>query len=144
MLRANHAQVLQKSVSVCKFCSAFVSQVRDLRFEEEVEKRRVLEDALHVLATEHHALECSIGAHEVTERSPKIKQSHNGPFSSCQRPLCQNEVKCSAFDMEMICHPRASESHFHKKGCALGKWPMIISVLRRLASWYFHIKADTV
>ena len=71
MLHANHAQVLQKSVSVCKFCSAFVSQVRDLRFEEEVEKRRVLEDALHVLATEHHALECSIGAHEVTERFPK-------------------------------------------------------------------------
>ena len=70
MLHANHAQVLQKSVSVCKFCSAFVSQVRDLRFEEEVEKRRVLEDALHVLATEHHALECSIGAHEVTERFP--------------------------------------------------------------------------
>ena len=44
--------------------------MRDLRFEEEVEKRRVLEDALHVLATEHHALECSIGAHEVTERFP--------------------------------------------------------------------------
>lgn len=39
-------------------------EVRHLRFEEEVEKRRVLEDALHVLATEHHALECSIGAHE--------------------------------------------------------------------------------
>ena len=43
----------------------FFFQVRHLRFEEEVEKRRVLEDALHVLATEHHALECSIGAHEV-------------------------------------------------------------------------------
>jgi len=33
--------------------------------EEEVEKRRVLEDALHVLAAEHHALECSIGLSEV-------------------------------------------------------------------------------
>ena len=44
----------------------------------------------------------------------------------------------------MICHPRASESHFHKKGCALGKWPIIISVLRRLASWYIHLKGDTV
>ena len=42
--------------------------MRHLRFEEEVEKRRVLEDALHVLATEHHALECSIGAHEVKSR----------------------------------------------------------------------------
>lgn len=39
--------------------------MRHLRFEEEVEKRRVLEDALHVLATEHHALECTIGAQEV-------------------------------------------------------------------------------
>ena len=71
MLPTNHAQVMQKIVSVCKFCFPFVSEVRDLRFEEEVEKRRVLEDALHVLATEHHALECSIGAHEVTERFPK-------------------------------------------------------------------------
>ena len=44
----------------------------------------------------------------------------------------------------MICHPRASESHFHKKGCALAKWPIVISVLRRLASWYSHIKAGTV
>ena len=43
-------------------------QVRHLRYEEEVEKRRVLEDALHVLATEHHALECSVGAHEVRDR----------------------------------------------------------------------------
>ena len=42
-------------------------QVRHLRYEEEVEKRRVLEDALHVLATEHHALECSVGAHEVRD-----------------------------------------------------------------------------
>ncbi|XP_031562391.1 oxysterol-binding protein-related protein 1-like [Actinia tenebrosa] len=38
--------------------------VRNLHMEEEVEKRRVLEDALHVLATEHHALECSIGIND--------------------------------------------------------------------------------
>ena len=85
MLHANHAQVLQKSVSVCKFCSAFVSQVRDLRFEEEVEKRRVLEDALHVLATEHHALECSIGAHEVTERFPKNQRISQWAISEFPR-----------------------------------------------------------
>ena len=41
-------------------------QLRRLQLDEEVEKRRVLEDALHVLATEHHALECSIGVHEVS------------------------------------------------------------------------------
>ena len=46
--------------------------------------------------------------------------------------------------MKMICHPHANKTHFHKKGCALGKWPIIISVLRRLASRYIHLKGDTV
>ena len=59
----------------------FCFQVRDLRFEEEVEKRRVLEDALHVLATEHHALECSIGAHEVKERFPKNQRISQSAIS---------------------------------------------------------------
>ena len=51
-------------------------------------------------------------------------------------PLHQNEVKCSAFDMEMIFHSHANKTHFHKKGCALGlilkvrvfgtrKWPTV-------------------
>ena len=51
-------------------------------------------------------------------------------------PLFQNEVKCSAFDMEKIFHSHANKTHFHKKGCALGlilkvrlfgtrKWPII-------------------
>ena len=35
-------------------------------------------------------------------------------------PLYQKEVKCSAFDMEMIFHSHVSKTHFHKKGCALG------------------------
>ena len=35
-------------------------------------------------------------------------------------PLFQNEVKCSAFDMQMIFHSHANKTHFHKKGCALG------------------------
>ena len=50
-------------------------------------------------------------------------------------PLYQNEFKCSTFDMEMIFHSQANESHFYKKGCALGlilivrvfgtrKWPV--------------------
>lgn len=38
-----------------------------------MEKRRVLEDALHVLATEHHALECSVGANEVWHFFSKTK-----------------------------------------------------------------------
>ena len=50
-------------------------------------------------------------------------------------PLNQNEVKCSAFDMEMIFHSHANKTHFHEKGGALGlilkvrgfgtrKWPV--------------------
>ena len=36
-------------------------------------------------------------------------------------PPYQNEVKYSAFDMEMIfINSRANKTHFHKKGCALG------------------------
>ena len=43
------------------------------------------------------------------------------PFLSLPGPLYQNEVKCSAFDMEMIFHSRTNKSHFHEKGCALGR-----------------------
>ena len=39
-------------------------------------------------------------------------------FPSSPRPLY--EVKCSAFDMEMICHSHTNKTHFHKKGSALG------------------------
>ena len=42
------------------------------------------------------------------------------PFPSSPAPLYQNEVKCSAFDMEMIFQSHANKTHFPKKGCALG------------------------
>lgn len=58
------ARNMCNALTHCLDLLAQQEEVRHLRFEEEVEKRRVLEDALHVLATEHHALECSIGAHE--------------------------------------------------------------------------------
>ena len=59
----------------------------------------------------------------------------NRPFPSPPGSPYQNEVKCSAFDMEMIFHSHANKTHFHKKGCALGlilkvrvfgtrKWPI--------------------
>ena len=44
----------------------------------------------------------------------------NGPLTSFPGPLYQNEVKCSAFDMEIIFHSHANKTHFHVKGCALG------------------------
>ena len=51
----------------------------------------------------------------------------NRPYSSRPGLLYQNEVKCSAFDMEMIFHSHANKTHFHKKGCALG---LILKVRR--------------
>ena len=45
---------------------------------------------------------------------------NNRPYPSSLGPLYQNEVKCSAFDMEMIFHSHVSKTHFHKKSCALG------------------------
>ena len=59
----------------------------------------------------------------------------NMPFPSSPTPLYQNEVKCTAFDMEMIFHSYANKTHFHKKDCPLGlilkvrvfgtrKWPI--------------------
>ena len=41
-----------------------------------------------------------------------------GHFPSSRGLLFQNEVKCSAFDMEIIFHSHANKTHFHKKGCA--------------------------
>ena len=39
-------------------------------------------------------------------------KTNNTPFPSFPGPLYQNEVKCSAFDVEMIFHS-------HRKGCVL-------------------------
>ena len=68
----------------------------------------------------------------------------NGPFPRSSGPLYQNEVKCSAFDMERIFHSHAKKTHFHKEGCALGlilkvrvfgtqKWPIAMWPLGGLA-----------
>ena len=42
------------------------------------------------------------------------------PLPSSPGPLYQNEVKCSAFEMEIIFHSHANKTYFHKKGCPLG------------------------
>ena len=41
-----------------------------------------------------------------------------GHFRVPPGSLYQNEVKCSAFDMQMILHSHANKTHFQKKGCA--------------------------
>ena len=59
----------------------------------------------------------------------------NRPFPSSPGSRYQNEVKCSAFDLEMILYSYANKTRFHKNGCALGlilkvrafgtrKWPI--------------------
>ena len=47
---------------------------------------------------------------------------HYRSFPGSPGPLYQNEVKCSAFDMEMIFHSHANKTHFHEKGCVC-TWP---------------------
>ena len=46
-------------------------------------------------------------------------KTNNTPFPSFPGPLYQNEVKCSASDVEMIFHSHANKTHFHNKGCVL-------------------------
>ena len=49
-----------------------------------------------------------------------VPQSAISEFLQASKTRFQNEVKCSAFDMEMILHSHANKTHFHKKDCALG------------------------
>ena len=52
---------------------------------------------------------------------PETKLYTNSLFPGSSGPLYQNEVKCSAFDAElMIFHSHANKTHFHQEGCALG------------------------
>ena len=44
----------------------------------------------------------------------------NRPFPSSPEPLYQNEVKCSAFHIEMMFHSHSNKTYFQKKSCALG------------------------
>ena len=68
---------------------------------------------LYLLLQGHHS---NLGSHPVhTEKNEK-----NRPFLNSSGPLYQNEVKCSAFDMQMIFHSHANKPHFHKKGCVVG------------------------
>ena len=66
--------------------------------------------------------------------------------------LCfKTRERCSAFDMEIIFHSRASETHFHKKGCAPSfilkvrvfgtrKWPIELASQLGAGSWSWLLK----
>ncbi|XP_078664860.1 oxysterol-binding protein-related protein 1-like isoform X2 [Branchiostoma floridae x Branchiostoma belcheri] len=58
------------------YCLSLITQqeqVRKVRLQQEIEKSRVLQDALHALATEHHQLESSLS----------VSRPHNLPGSFC-------------------------------------------------------------
>ena len=62
-----------------------------------------------------------MGSFPETYNDPNRATTGINAIIEFHRPLYQNEVKCSAFEMERIFHSHASKTHFHKKGCALGR-----------------------
>ncbi|XP_049882402.1 oxysterol-binding protein-related protein 1-like [Pectinophora gossypiella] len=69
----------QEALSSLRHCAALVAQARDAdsaRLNRELERNRVLEEALAALARTHHALEMSV-AEELTKSKRKKKSSVN-------------------------------------------------------------------
>jgi hypothetical protein len=64
--------------------SLCVVKVRVLQLKQEQEKCRVLEEALSVLAKEHHELEQSMASHLST--SPSFQEQHHSLISSRRSP----------------------------------------------------------
>ena len=60
-----------------------------------------------------------VGESEANIRSDELRVIKR-PIPSFPGPLYQNEVKCSSCGLEIILQSDANETHFHKKGCALG------------------------
>ena len=76
-----------------------------------------------------------MGSFPETYNDPNRATTGINEIIEFHRPLYQNEVKCSAFEMERIFHSHANQTNFPKKGCALGltlkvrvfgtrKWPI--------------------
>ena len=73
--------------------------------------------ALHFFVSE--VLNKYVGESEANIRLAELRVI-NKPLPSSPGPLYQNEVKSSAFDVGIILHSHANETHLHKKDCALG------------------------
>ena len=67
----------------------------------------------------------------------------NRPFTSSPGPLYHNEVKCLAFDEEMIFHSHANKTHFHQKGCSLDL-NLKVKVLNSEVENVVHLYVDTI
>ena len=70
---------------------SLIPQLRQLQLKQEMEKSRVLQDALHVLATEHHELEQSLS--KSGHRSPhRFYDTDEDEFYDCDEE--ENEGMC--------------------------------------------------
>jgi hypothetical protein len=83
--------VLHRKSDQCLYNHIFIKdalfciiKVRVLQLKQEQEKCRVLEEALNVLAKEHHELEQSMASHLST--SPSHQEQHYGAISSPRSP----------------------------------------------------------
>ncbi|XP_064597010.1 oxysterol-binding protein-related protein 1-like isoform X2 [Liolophura sinensis] len=68
------------SLSNCLSTFTHQEEVRKLQLKEEMEKSRVLEEALHALATEHHEMERSLGSRHSLN---KIYDTDDDEFYDC-------------------------------------------------------------
>ncbi|XP_046377333.2 oxysterol-binding protein-related protein 1-like [Haliotis rufescens] len=76
-LKSVHQEVVSIQTSSQDMCTSLAhcmtlfsqqEEIRQLQLKEEMEKSRVLQEALHALATEHHELEKSISSHKSSIR----------------------------------------------------------------------------
>lgn len=66
----------------------FLLQVRALQLKEEMEKSRVLQEALHALATEHHELEQSIAVRKPSTQ--RYYDTDEDEFYDCDEENLEN------------------------------------------------------
>lgn len=74
-----------KSENIFKY---FLLQVRALQLKEEMEKSRVLQEALHALATEHHELEQSIAVRKPSTQ--RYYDTDEDEFYDCDEENLEN------------------------------------------------------
>ena len=108
--------------------------------------KKSLNQCLKRLSASAIYIQLSMSRNKLVQNKLTVRSSTNRrPFPSSPGPLYQSEVKCSAFDMEVIFHSHANKTPFHKKICALGlilkarvfgtrKWPIVL-----VSRWQFLI-----
>ncbi|PNF37145.1 hypothetical protein B7P43_G00419, partial [Cryptotermes secundus] len=83
-LMSDTAGNMLQSLGHCLSLFEQQEEVRVLQLKQEQEKCRVLEEALNVLAKEHHELEQSMASH--LSISPSLQEQHRSSVHSCRSP----------------------------------------------------------